>query len=167
MTPTTFLISTRRALLASALVAAVVGCATGPTPSNLADTIANTPSLSTLHKLVIQAGLSDTLKTGGPFTVFAPSNDAFKAVPAATLSDLAQNPQKLKDVLSFHIIPAKLVAAEVKNSDVKTLHGANAAIAKAGDFVTVENAAVTQADIIATNGVVHVIDTVMMPPVKK
>jgi uncharacterized surface protein with fasciclin (FAS1) repeats len=117
--------------------------------------------------LVTKAGLTDTLKTGGPFTVFAPSNDAFKAVPAKVMDDLAQNPQKLKDVLTYHVLAGKTMAADVKNANAKTVNGATVALSKAGDFVTVEGAMVTTADIAATNGVVHVVDTVLIPPVKK
>lgn len=167
MTSSALLTTTRRAMLAAALAASMVGCATRPAPVNLADTIASTPSLSTLNGLVNQAGLSETLKTSGPFTVFAPTNDAFKAVPAKTMDDWAQHPQKLKAVLSYHVIASKTLAADVKNSDVKTLNGANVALSKAGDFVTIENAAVTQADLAATNGVLHLVDTVLIPPAKK
>ncbi|NVO06022.1 MAG: fasciclin domain-containing protein [Rhodoferax sp.] len=160
----------RRSLMASALVSLAVlatGCASVPAPVSVADTIANTPSLSTLNGLVASAGLSDTLKTGGPFTVFAPSNDAFKAVPAATLDDLAKHPEKLKAVLTYHVIAGKAMAAEIKNSKATSLNGAHLELSKAGDFVTVESAAVTTADIVATNGVVHIIDTVLIPPAKK
>lgn len=167
MTNSTLFTASRRALLLTAIAASIAGCATGPVSNNLAATIANTPSLSTLNSLVNQADLGDTLKSGGPFTVFAPSNDAFKAVPAKTMAELAQNPQRLKEVLTFHVVPAKVMAADVKNSDVVTVNGAKTAISKAGDFVTIENAAVTQADIAASNGVIHIVDAVMIPPVKK
>jgi uncharacterized surface protein with fasciclin (FAS1) repeats len=158
---------TRRMLLAAAFATTMVGCATQSGPTNVADTLANTPSLSTLHTLVTKAGLTDTLKTGGPFTVFAPSNDAFKAVPAKVMDDLAHNPQKLKDVLTYHVLTGKTMAADVKNANAKTVNGATMALSKAGDFVTAEGAMVTQADIAATNGVVHIVDTVLLPPVKK
>jgi uncharacterized surface protein with fasciclin (FAS1) repeats len=154
------------ALLAAAVIA-LAGCATKPTPVSVADTIARDPSLSTLNGLVTRAGLSDTLKGTGPFTVFAPSNDAFKAVPAKTMDDLAKDPAKLKDLLTFHVVPAKLNAADVKTGNTKTAHGANVALSKAGDFVTVEEAMVQTADIGATNGVVHVVDRVLMPPVRR
>jgi uncharacterized surface protein with fasciclin (FAS1) repeats len=157
----------RRTTLVASLVLALAGCATTSSPINLADSIAANPSLSTLNGLVVKAGLTDTLKTGGPFTVFAPTNDAFKAVPAATMADLAQHPEKLKAVLTYHVVPGKTMAAEVKNSDVKTVNGANVALAKAGDFVTIESGAVVTADLAATNGVIHTIDTVLLPPVKK
>jgi uncharacterized surface protein with fasciclin (FAS1) repeats len=157
----------RRATLVAGLVMALAGCATTSGPINLAESIATNPALSTLNGLVVKAGLVDTLKTGGPFTVFAPTNDAFKAVPAATMADLAQHPEKLKAVLTYHVIPGKTMAADVKNSNLKTVNGANVALAKAGDFVTIESGAVVTADVVATNGVIHTIDTVLIPPVKK
>lgn len=157
----------RRTAVVAGLALALAGCATTSTPVNLAESIAANPALSTLNGLVVKAGLADTLKTGGPFTVFAPTNDAFKAVPAATMADLAQHPEKLKAVLTYHIVPGKTMAADVKNSNAKTVNGANVALSKAGDFVTIESGAVVTADLAATNGVVHTIDTVLLPPVKK
>ena len=166
MTTFTFLSATRRTVLAAAFAATMAGCATTTTPVNLAETIAKTPTLSTLNSLVAKAGLTETLKTGGPFTVFAPTDDAFKAVPASTMDDLAKHPEKLKDVLTYHVIPGKTMAADVKNSNAKTVNGASVALSKAGEFVTIESAAVVKADIGATNGVVHIIDTVLLPPKK-
>jgi len=166
MSKLSFFATTRRTMLAAAITLAMTGCATPTTPSTLADTLATTPSLSTLNGLVAQAGLTNTLKTDGPFTVFAPTNDAFKAVPAATMDDLAKNPEKLKAVLTYHLVPGKTMAADVKNSSQKTVNGATVALSKAGDFVTIESAAVVSADIAASNGVVHTIDTVLLPPKK-
>ena len=160
-----FALSRRAALMAS-LTLAMAGCATRSGPVNLADSIAANPALSTLNTLVAQAGLTETLKSGGPFTVFAPTNDAFKAVPAAAMADLAKNPEKLKAVLTFHVVPGKVMAADVKNSNVKTVNGANVALGKAGDFVTIDSAAVVTANMVATNGVIHTVDTVLMPPKK-
>ena len=162
----------RRSLLALATLgfaALLGGCATAPAPApvSLAETIANTPALSTLNGLIATAGLGETLKTGGPFTVFAPNNDAFKAVPAKTLEDLGKHPDKLKDVLTYHVVAGKAMAADVKNSKVKSLNGAELELSKAGDFVTVESAAVVTPDVVATNGVVHIVDTVLLPPAKK
>jgi uncharacterized surface protein with fasciclin (FAS1) repeats len=166
MTQFTVFAMTRRAALAASITLTIAGCATPSGPVNLAETIAATPSLSTLSTLVAQAGLTETLKTGGPFTVFAPTNDAFKAVPAATLSDLAKDPEKLKAVLTYHVVPGKTMAADVKNSNAKTVNGANVALAKAGDFVTIDSGAVVTANLLATNGVIHTVDTVLMPPKK-
>jgi uncharacterized surface protein with fasciclin (FAS1) repeats len=154
----------RRSLLALGAVALVAGCASTPAPSTITDTASRTPQLSTLTKLIADAGLADTLRGTGPFTVFAPSDEAFKAVPAKTMQELASNKELLKSVLSFHVVPGKVMAADVKIGNVKTVQGANLALGKAGTFVTVEDAMVQQADVQATNGVVHVIDRVLMPP---
>ena len=158
---------TRRVLSLSLVALALAGCASVPTPVSVADSISKNPNLSTLSGLIGQAGLTATLQSTGPFTVFAPSNEAFKAVPAKTMDDLAKHPDKLKDVLTFHVLPGKLMAVEVKNSSPKTVNGAHVAISKAGEFVTIEQAMVQTADIPATNGVIHIIDSVLIPPAKK
>jgi uncharacterized surface protein with fasciclin (FAS1) repeats len=142
------------------------GCASTPAPRTVAETAAATPQLSTLNKLIADAGLTDTLRGAGPYTVFAPSDEAFKAVPAKTLAELSTNKELLKSVLSYHVVPGKISAAQVQNGNAKTVQGANVALAKAGGYVTVEDAMVTQADVPASNGVVHVIDRVLMPPKK-
>lgn len=152
------------ALLAAATALTLGGCATMPAPATITETAARTPQLSTLNKLIADAGLADTLKGAGPFTVFAPSDEAFKAVPAKTMAELAANKELLRSVLTFHVIPGKVMAADVKTGNVKSVQGANLAVSLAGTFVTVEDALVTQADVPATNGVVHIIDKVMMPP---
>lgn len=154
----------RRILFVAATVAALAGCATPSTPMSVADTIAAKPQLSTLNGLLSQAGLTATLKGTGPYTVFAPDNEAFTKVPAKTMDELAKDPAKLKAVLTYHVVPNKLMAADVKNGNSKTVNGANVAISKAGDFVTVESAMVQTADISATNGVVHIVDSVLIPP---
>ena len=149
---------------AVALAAFVSGCATTPAPTTIADTAARTPQLSTLTRLLGEAGLADTLRGPGPFTVFAPSDAAFKAVPAATMALLAKDKEMLRSVLSFHVVPGKVMAAEVKNGPAKSVQGANLALSRAGTFVTVEDAVVQVADVPVTNGVVHIIDTVLIPP---
>lgn len=161
-------LTTRKTAALAALTLALTGCATpSPGPAALADSVANQPALSTFNGLVAKSGLSDTLKAAGPYTVFAPTNDAFKAVPAATLDDLAKHPEKLKAVLSYHVVLGMTPAAAVKNGNVKSLEGSNLALGKAGDFVTVESAAVVTPDLKASNGVIHTIDTVLLPPQKK
>ena len=156
--------SNRRFLIAAAVVSILSGCATQSTPVSVADTLAASPELSTLSSLVVKAGLTDTLKGTGPFTVFAPTNAAFAKVPAKTMEDLGKDPARLKAVLTYHVLPGKVMAADVKNSNAKTVNGANLALSKAGDFVTVEDGMVQKADISATNGVVHMIDSVLIPP---
>jgi uncharacterized surface protein with fasciclin (FAS1) repeats len=167
MRPTNLFSNSRRTLLAVAVLAALAGCATPPSPNTVSSTIANTPALNTFYDLASKSGLIDTLNGPGPFTVFAPTNDAFKAVPAKTMAELSQDPEKLKAVMTYHVVNGKVMAKDVKNSNVKTLNGANAALGKAGDFVTIESAAVTQADMASGNGVVHIVDGVILPPAKK
>ena len=144
----------------------LTGCATTPAPKTIADTAAATPQLSTLTKLIGDAGLTETLRGPGPFTVFAPTDDAFKAVPAKTLDALGKDPALLKSVLTYHVLAGKVAAADVKNGPAKTVHGANVALSRAGTFVTIDEAIVTAADVPASNGVVHVIDRVLLPPMK-
>lgn len=151
---------------ASLLAAALVGCATSPTPKTIADTAAGTPQLSTLNKLIQDAGLADELRGAGPYTVFAPSDEAFKALPKSTFDSLAGNKEQLKAVLNYHVLPGKMMLADLKTGSAKTMEGANVALSKSGTYLTVEDAVVTQADMPATNGVVHVIDRVLMPPKK-
>ena len=165
---TTFASATRRTALVATLVTLMSGCATPSGPVSVADTIAADPALSTLNGLVQSAGLTETLKSAGPFTVFAPTNDAFKAVPAKTLEALGKDAVALKGVLTYHVLASRVMAADVKNGKVKTVNGADLELSKAGDFVTVgESAIVSKANVIASNGVVHVIDAVQLPPFKK
>ncbi|TFZ08047.1 fasciclin domain-containing protein [Ramlibacter humi] len=157
--------TTRRLALAVIAAAALAtGCATTSAPVSVADTIARDPELSTLNGLVQKAGLADSLKSGGPYTVFAPTNEAFKAVPAKTMEELSHDPARLKAVLQYHVLPAKVTSSEVSNKNAKTAQGGELALSKSGTFVTVEEAMVQQADITATNGVVHTVDRVLMPP---
>ncbi len=157
----------RRTLLAAATVALVSACASMSAPKTVADTLAANPALSTLHGLVVKAGLAPTLQGTGPFTVFAPTNEAFKAVPQKTMDALAKDPAMLKNVLTYHVVPGKLASSDIKAGPMKTINGANVALARAGDFVTVEDAMVQTANIAASNGMVHTVDRVMIPPAKK
>ena len=158
---------TRRSLTAALLAGAACGFVSAAEPVTVSQTIAAQASLSTLNSLIVAADLQGALNGAGPFTVFAPSNDALKALPAAVLNDVSKDPAKLKNLLTFHVVPVAAMAKDVKNGNVKALNGDNLALSKAGDFVTVENALVTTADIAASNGVVHIIDTVLIPPAKK
>ena len=154
----------RRILIAAPLALLLAACATMPAPVSVADTIAQNPELTTLNGLVVKAGLGETLKAAGPYTVFAPTNEAFKAVPAKTMDELSHDPAKLKALLSYHVVLGKMMAADVKNSHAKTAEGANVSLARAGDYVTVEDAMVQKTDMVATNGVVHTVDRVLTPP---
>jgi uncharacterized surface protein with fasciclin (FAS1) repeats len=145
-------------------VLAVSGCASFESPKNIVETAASNPEFSTLAKLIGDTGLTQTLSGPGPFTVFAPTNAAFAKVPAKTMAELAADKARLTAVLTFHVVPGSVMAADVKQGNVKTVQGANVALSRAGTFVTVEDAMVTRADIKATNGVIHAIDTVLIPP---
>jgi uncharacterized surface protein with fasciclin (FAS1) repeats len=159
--------SIRQLALAAGAAALLAACVTtAPGPVSVADTIARDPQLSTLNMLVQQAGLTETLKASGPYTVFAPTNEAFKAVPARTMDEL-KNPARLKDVLNYHVLPARLTTAQVKPGNLKTAQGGNLALSRAGDFVTVDEAMVQTADIAAANGVVHTVDRVLLPPARR
>lgn len=137
------------------------------TPATVAVAASQTPSLSTFTKLVQQAGLDAALQGQGPVTAFAPSDEAFKAVPAATLDKLAKDPEFLKYVLSHHLVPAATQTSGLTGNDsLVTMSGAKITVAKAGDFVTVDEALVTKADIVTGNGVIHIIDQVLTPPKK-
>ena len=155
------------AAVSCALAVALAGCAsTPPAPAPIADTTARNPQLTTLNRLIAEAGMADTLRGPGPYTVFAPSDEAFKSLKPEQLQALSQDKEKLKAVLSYHVVPARLTVADASNGKVKTAEGSEIAIGKAGDFLTVEDALVTQPDVVASNGVVHVIDRVLMPPKK-
>lgn len=157
-----------RALCASALAMTLIACATpsGSGP-NLAQTIANNPELSTFNQLVQKAGMTEALSGSRTYTVFAPNNAAFKDIPVQTLEDLSNNPKQLNALLEFHIMRNPLPLAALDNGKYPTLHASSVTLYKAGDLLTIENAVVSQADISAANGVVHVIDSVMMPPPPK
>lgn len=161
--------NTRTWLIASlSAVAVLAGCATSaPEPETVVDTIAHTPNLSVAAKLIKDADLAATLSGTGPFTVFVPSDDAFKALSPAELKELQGNKELLKSVLTYHVIPAQITTAAVPRAGQKTVNGGDVSLSKAGTITTIESAIVTQADIKASNGMVNVIDTVLMPPKKR
>ncbi len=130
---------------------------------NIVETVTAAGSFKTLLKAAQAAGLVDTLTKGGPFTVFAPSDEAFAKLPAGTIDGLLKDKKKLTAVLTYHVVPGKIMAKDVmKLRKAKTVQGQEITIdTKAG--VKVDNAKVVKTDIEATNGVIHVIDTVIMP----
>ena len=136
---------------------------------DIVDTAAGAESFKTLVAAVKAAGLVDTLKGEGPFTVMAPTDEAFAKLPEGTVEGLLkpENKDKLVAILKYHVIPARAMAADVVELDgqpVKTAEGDAAKITVKGDTVTIDNARVIKADIECTNGVIHVIDTVILPP---
>jgi len=114
-------------------------------------------------KAVKEAGLVDTLKGKGPFTVFAPTDEAFAKLPAGTVEALLKDKQKLTQVLTYHVVPGRVTSSQVKPGAVKTVQGASLKVRTDAGGVMVNDAKVIKADIMASNGVIHVIDTVVLP----
>ena len=136
---------------------------------DIVDTAVGAGSFTTLAKALKAADLISTLKGPGPFTVFAPTDEAFAKLPAGTVDNLLkpENKEMLRRVLTYHVVPGKVMAADVvKVSSAKTVSGDTLPIAAKGGTVTVDKARVVKTDIAASNGVIHVIDTVMLPPNK-
>ena len=155
--------------LACGAMAQFAGCATTDSaPANLQSLASRDAQLSTFVKLTQQAGLGDLLTGAAPVTVFAPSDEAFRAVPAATLDKLAKDPEALKTLLKHHAVAGVTTRAALTadTTTVTTLAGTKLVLSKAGEVITVEDALVTQPDGIASNGVLHVIDRVLTPPKK-
>ncbi|TPG14646.1 fasciclin domain-containing protein [Sphingomonas koreensis] len=136
------------------------------TKHDIVDTAVAAGSFTTLVTAVTAAGLVDTLKGHGPFTVFAPSDDAFAALPAGTLDELVkpENKDKLTAILLLHVIPSKVMAADVAGQKLDPATASGSTVHVDGtDGVTVDGAKVVTADIACTNGVIHVIDAVLLP----
>jgi uncharacterized surface protein with fasciclin (FAS1) repeats len=129
---------------------------------DIVDVAVKAGSFKTLVAAVQAAGLVDTLKGPGPFTVFAPTDEAFAKIPKATLDALIKDKAALTKVLTYHVVAGKVMAKDVKAGNVKTVQGSDAILATAGG-VTINGAKVVAADVAASNGVIHVIDTVIMP----
>ena len=129
---------------------------------DIVDTAVGAGTFKTLATALTAAGLIDTLKGKGPFTVFAPTDAAFAKIPKADLDALLKDKAKLTAVLTYHVVPGKVMAADVKAGNVKTVQGSEITITTMGG-VMVNKAKVTATDIVADNGVIHVIDSVIMP----
>ena len=129
---------------------------------DIVDTAVAAGNFKTLVVAIQAAGLVDTLKGPGPFTVFAPTDEAFAKIPKAQLDALLADKAKLAAVLTYHVVPGKVMAKDVKAGKVKSVQGGELTLATAGG-VMVDNAKVTAVDIVADNGVIHVIDSVVLP----
>jgi uncharacterized surface protein with fasciclin (FAS1) repeats len=140
--------------------------AMAPASKDIVDTAAGAGKFNTLVAAVKAAGLVDTLKGAGPFTVFAPTDDAFAKLPAGTVENLLkpENKEKLVAILTYHVVAGKVEAADVvKMTEAKTVQGQSVTIKASGGKVMVDGAQVVKTDIGTSNGVIHVIDTVIMP----
>ena len=129
---------------------------------DIVETAVGAGQFNTLAAALQAAGLVDTLKGAGPFTVFAPTDAAFAKIPKADLDALLKDKAKLTAVLTYHVVPARVMAKDVKAGKVKTVQGSELTLGTTGG-VTVDAARVVQADVIASNGVIHVIDSVVLP----
>jgi uncharacterized surface protein with fasciclin (FAS1) repeats len=135
-------------------------------PKDIVDTAVAAGSFKTLVAAVQAAGLVETLKGKGPFTVFAPTDEAFAKLPAGTVESLLkpENKDKLIAVLTYHVVPGKVLASDVVGlKEAKTVQGGKVKIAVIGDKVKIDDATVVKTDIVTSNGVIHVIDSVILP----
>jgi len=148
----------KKLIIAAALAASVLAVQA----KDIVETAVAAGNFKTLATALQAAGLIETLKGKGPFTVFAPTDAAFAKIPKADLDALLKDKAKLSAVLTYHVVPGKVMAKDVKAGMVKTVQGSDITIATTGG-VMVNNAKVTATDINASNGVIHVIDTVLLP----
>src|SRR5436190_885011 len=130
---------------------------------DIVDTAVSAGNFTTLVKAVQTAGLVDTLKGPGPFTVFAPTDEAFAKLPAGTVEGLLANPDKLKAVLTYHVVAGKVMAADVKPGKVITVQSSQVTIRTTWRNVMIDVAKVVKTDLECSNGVIHVIDSVILP----
>ncbi|MDO8286665.1 MAG: fasciclin domain-containing protein [Rhodoferax sp.] len=149
----------KKTLIASALA---LSAAFSVQAKDIVDTAVSAGSFTTLATALTAAGLIDTLKGKGPFTVFAPTDAAFAKIPKADLDALLKDKAKLTAVLTYHVVAGKVMAADVKAGKVKTVQGSELTVTTAGG-VMVDGAKVSATDVVADNGVIHVIDSVIMP----
>jgi len=134
-------------------------------PGDIVAVASGAGSFNTLVAAVKAAGLVETLQSAGPFTVFAPTDAAFAKLPKGTVEDLLkpENKAKLVAILTYHVVPGKVMAADVKTMKAKSVNGKELSIQVDAAGVTVDNAKVVKTDVAASNGVIHVIDTVVLP----
>jgi len=142
--------------------AAFTGAALAAQAKDIVDTAVAAGNFKTLFVALKAADLVPTLKGKGPFTVFAPTDEAFAKIPKADLDALLKDKAKLKAVLTYHVVAGKVMSTDLKAGDMKTVQGSNVMIATTGG-ATVNDAKVVAADVAADNGVIHAIDTVLMP----
>lgn len=154
-------------ILAAALISVMSAVPVLAADKDIVDTAVGAGDFKTLAAALDAAGLVETLKGAGPFTVFAPTDAAFAKLPAGTVETLLkpENKQKLVEILTYHVVPGKVVAADVvKLDEAKTVNGKMIDVQVDGGNVKVNDANVTATDVAASNGVIHVIDAVILPP---
>lgn len=131
--------------------------------ADIIDTASTSGTLKTFVTAARAAGLTETLKNSGPYTVFAPSDSAFQKLPSGTLDALMKDKRKLASILSHHILPGKVLIADVKPGETETINGDTVKLSSDNGKVTIDSANVIQSDVEADNGVIHEIDTVVIP----
>ena len=135
---------------------------TGPAKS-IIDTVIGAGNFTTFAASIKAAGLTDLLAAKGPFTVFAPTDEAFKRLPSGAYDRLLKDSAKLKAVMNYHVVSGYLMAKDMKSGDVMTLQGSTLTAAVSSSDVQVNGALITQANLVATNGIIHAIDEVILP----
>ena len=156
-------ISFVRSFVAGAALIAASSAAVAAQEADIIDTAKSAGSFNTLVTAIEAAGLTETLKGKGPFTVFAPTDEAFAKLPAGTVDALLKDKQKLTKILTYHVVPGQVMAKDVKPGKVTTVEGSKLNITRGSGGVKVDKANVVATDVVATNGVIHVIDTVVIP----
>ena len=161
----TISILTLTALVATAGFFGIAHAETKPAGKDIVAVASSAGSFNTLVAAVKAAGLVETLQGTGPFTVFAPTDEAFAKLPKGTVEDLLkpENKEKLVAILTYHVVAGKVMAADVKTMKAKTVNGQSLDVKVADGVVTVDKAKVVKTDVAASNGVIHVIDTVVLP----
>ncbi|MBC8095216.1 MAG: fasciclin domain-containing protein [Akkermansiaceae bacterium] len=153
------------ALVTTASLFGVTAAETKPAANDIVAVASSAGSFNTLVAAVKAAGLVETLQSAGPFTVFAPTDEAFAKLPKGTVENLLkpENKEKLVAILTYHVLSGKVMAADVKTLKARTVNGKELSVKVADGAVTVDNAKVVKTDVAASNGVIHVIDTVVLP----
>ena len=162
-----FAIANMAVVAATAVGLAVSAASVSAAEMDIVDTAVEAGQFETLAAALGAAGLVDTLKGEGPFTVFAPTDDAFAKLPEGTVDNLLkpENKDQLTAILTYHVVPGSVMAADVvKLSEAETVNGKKVNIKTEGDSVMINDAKVVSADVAASNGVIHVIDAVILPP---
>lgn len=152
-----------RNLAAGLAISMAATAAVAEMQKDIVDTAVSAGSFNTLVTAVQAAGLVDTLKSPGPLTVFAPTDEAFAKIPKDQLDALLKDKEKLRAVLTYHVVPGKVMAKDVAPGKVATVQGQSLTIGASYGNVTVDQAKVVKTDIVTSNGVIHVIDSVVLP----
>jgi uncharacterized surface protein with fasciclin (FAS1) repeats len=151
--------------LAGLVIAVLFSTGAAPvSAADIVDTLATDRSFKIFATALQTAGFAETLKNSGPYTVFAPTNEAFAKLPPGIWEQLSKDKVKLSKVLAYHVIPGKVTVSEIKPGNVKTTQGSTLKLTSDNGKVTVNDANITQSDLAADNGVIHAIDAVVLPP---